>query len=103
LKTSLQKLIPLPNQVSPIDPANNLGGTFGASGSLKFDRWNYDIKVNWNPSGKAVVWGKLSRMGAPVTGKHIFGEMVGPNIGTAGVGDVRVNMPSFGLTYTFSQ
>lgn len=98
----IQKRIPLPNQASPTDPVNNLAGNFGASGTLKFDRRNYDLKVNWNPTGKAIVWGKLSRMGAPVTGKHIFGEMVGPNIGTAGDGDVRVNMPTFGFTYTFS-
>lgn len=98
----IQKRIPLPNQVSPIDPQNNLSGNFFASGTLKFNRRNYDFKMNWHPNAKIVVWGKLSRMGAPVSGKHIFGEMVGPNIGTAGVGDVRVNMPSFGITYTVS-
>jgi hypothetical protein len=99
---SIQKLIPLPNQVSPTDLLNNLSGNFGASGTLKFNRNNYDIKGNWNASPQLAVWGKLSRMGAPVTGKHIFGEMVGPNLGTAGDGDVRVNMPTFGFTYTFS-
>jgi len=41
-------------------------------------------------------------MGSNVTGKHIFGELVGPNIGTAGDGDVRVNLPTSGFTYTFS-
>ncbi|MBI4874355.1 MAG: TonB-dependent receptor [Acidobacteria bacterium] len=99
---AIQKLIPLPNQVSPTDPANNLGGTFGTGGTLKYNRNNYDIKGNWNASSKLAVWGKLSRMGAPVTGKHIFGDMVGPNIGTAGEGSVRLNMPTFGFTYTFS-
>lgn len=49
-----------------------------------------------------MIWGKLSRMDAPVTGKHIFGDMVGPALGTAGVGDVNVNMPTGGFTYTFS-
>lgn len=98
---SIQKLIPLPNQVSPTDP-NNLQGTFGAAGTLKYNRTNYDIKSNWHVSPGLVIWGKLSRMDAPVTGKHIFGEMVGPNIGTAGEGDVNVNMPTFGFTRTFS-
>jgi len=99
---AIQKLIPPPNQVSPTDPTHNLGGTFGAAGTLRYNRNNYDIKGNWNASENLVIWGKLSRMGAPVTGKHIFGEMVGPNLGTAGDGDVRVNMPTFGFTYTFS-
>ena len=30
----------------------------------KFDRNNYDFKVNWNASSQAQVWGKYSRMGA---------------------------------------
>ncbi len=99
---AIQKLIPEPNQVSPTDIPNNLSGNFAAAGTLKFNRNNYDIKSNWNPSSKVVVWGKLSRMGAPVSGKYVFGEMMGPNLGTAGIGQVRLNMPAFGLTYTFS-
>jgi len=98
---AIQKLAPLPNQVSPTDP-NNLQGTFGATGTMKYNRDNYDIKVNWHASANLVVWGKLSRMDAPVTGKHIFGELVGPALGTAGIGDVNVNMPTCGYTYTFS-
>jgi len=99
---AIQQRIPIPNQKSPTDIPNNLTGNFGTAGTLKFNRNNYDIKTNWNPSSKMVIWGKLSRMGAPVSGIHIFGEMVGPNIGTAGEGSVRLNMPSFGMTYTFS-
>jgi outer membrane receptor protein involved in Fe transport len=97
----IQKNIPLPNQVSPTDP-NNLQGTFGAAGTMRLNRDNYDLKGNWYPKQDLMIWGKLSRMGAPVTGKHIFGEMVGPALGTAGLGDVRVNMPTFGFTYTMS-
>jgi len=97
----LQKMAPLPNQVSPTDP-NNLQGNFGASGTMKYNRNNYDVKVNWNASTKLVVWGKLSRMDAPVTGKYIFGDLMGPTLGTAGQGDVNVTMPTFGFTYTFS-
>jgi outer membrane receptor protein involved in Fe transport len=99
---TIQQMAPLPNQVSPTDIPNNLSGNFGASGTMKFNRNNYDIKSNWIPSSKMVVWGKLSRMGAPVSGKYIFGELVGPSLGTSGIGQVRLNMPAFGLTYTFS-
>jgi hypothetical protein len=99
---SIQKLAPLPNQVSPTDIANNLSGNFGAAGTLQFNRNNYDIKSNWNPSSKLAVWGKLSRMGAAVKGKYIFGELVGPALGTGGIGSVRLNMPAFGVAYAFS-
>ncbi len=98
---NIQKMAPLPNQVSPTDP-NNLQGTFGAAGTLKLNRDNIDLKVNYNASQRLLVWGKLSHMTAPVTGKHIFGDLVGPNIGTAGEGDVKVYMPTSGFTYTFS-
>jgi hypothetical protein len=99
---AIQKMAPLPNQPSPTDIPNNLTGNYAAAGTLKFNRNNYDIKSNWNASSKLVVWGKLSRMGAPVSGKYVFDELMGPNLGTAGIGQVRLNMPAFGMTYTFS-
>jgi len=99
---TIQQMAPLPNQVSVTDIPNNLSGNFAAAGTLKFNRNNYDIKSNYNPSSKLAVWGKLSRMGAPVSGKYVFGELMGPNLGTAGIGSVRLNMPAFGVTYTFS-
>src|SRR4029079_5907797 len=52
-------------------PGANVGGVpttrnYTRSGPYKFDRNNYDFKVNWNPSSQAQVWGKYSRMGANV-------------------------------------
>jgi outer membrane receptor protein involved in Fe transport len=98
---AIQRLAPLPNQTSLTDP-NNLQGTYAASGTTKLDRNMYDVKINWNPTSKLAVWGKYSRMGAPVAGKYVFGELAGPALGTEGFGDTKVNIPTVGFTYTFS-
>lgn len=98
---AIQKRIPLPNQISPTDP-NNLQGTYGASGTLSLDRDMYDVKINWNASQKFLLFGKYSRMNAPVSGKYVFGDMGGPALGTEGFGDTKVNIPVVGYTYIFS-
>jgi hypothetical protein len=97
----IQNLAPLPNQPAPTDPFN-LSGTYGAGGSLKLDRNNYDIKVNWVKTANLMIWGKLSRMDSPVRGAYVFGDLGGPAIGTEGFGDTNVNIPTFGYNYTFS-
>jgi hypothetical protein len=97
----IQAMAPLPNQRAPTDPFN-LSGTYGAGGSMRLDRNNYDVKVNWATSKNLMIWGKLSRMDAPVTGTYIFGDLGGPAIGTEGFGDTNVNIPTVGFTYTFS-
>ncbi len=97
----IQKLAPMPNQVSPTDP-NNLQGTFAQSGTLVLNRNMQDYKVNYNATSKLMVWGKYSRMDAPVHGVPVFGELMGPMLGTAGVGSTTTQLPTFGVTYTFS-
>jgi hypothetical protein len=62
----------------------------------------YDLKENYNATSKLMVWGKYSRMDAPVAGLTIFGAMMGPTLGTSGVGNTHVQLPTFGYTYTFS-
>jgi hypothetical protein len=96
----IQKLAPLPNQTG-----TGLGGlqeNFTASGTFKLDRNNYDFKTNWNVSEKLMIWGKYSRMDAPVTGLVPFGELVGPAIGAAspGNGDTTVQLPTVGFNLT---
>ena len=98
----IQRLAPLPNQVSPTD-ANNLQGTYLAQGPLKLNRNNYDIKGNYNWTQKLMVWAKLSRMDSPVQGVYAFGDALGgPALGTDGFGDTNVNIPTVGYTYSFS-
>ena len=64
----------------------------------KFDRNNYDFKVNWNLSSAAQVWGKYSRMGANV---DVAAGLPGRTT-TAVNGDTTVNMYTFGTTWTIN-
>jgi outer membrane receptor protein involved in Fe transport len=98
---AIQKQAPLPNQISPTD-VNNLQGNYGQSAVLSLNRNMYDVKINWNTTSKLAVWGKYSRMGAPVKGAYVFGDLGGPALGTDGFGDTHVNIPTVGFTYTFS-
>ncbi|MCS7023319.1 MAG: hypothetical protein NZV14_00850 [Bryobacteraceae bacterium] len=98
----IQKLAPLPNR--PATDAFGLQQNFVASGTFKLDRNNYDFKTNWNVNDKLMVWGKYSRMDAPVTGLVPFGPLVGPAIGAAspGNGDTTVQLPTVGFNYSIS-
>jgi hypothetical protein len=98
---NIYKDVPLPNQVSPTDPLN-LGGNYGTSGILKLNRNQYDTKINYNVSQNLAVWGKYSRMDAPVQGKYVFGDLGGPALGTEGFGDTTTQLVTSGYTYTFS-
>jgi hypothetical protein len=97
----IQRNLPLPNQRNPNDP-NNLGGNYFVSAVMPLNRNMYDLKVNYSATPRLAVWGKYSRMGAPVDGRYAFGEMGGDPLGTAGYGATHVNIPTGGFTYTFS-
>ncbi len=96
----IQSMAPLPNQTG--SGLFNLSQNFGFGNTVKLDRDQYDLKVNWNATSNLMVWGKYSRMDGLVFGAPPFGELVGPTIGTQGTGDTNVNIPTFGYTYTFS-
>jgi len=66
---NIYKDMPLPNQKSPTDLQYNLGGNYGKSAVLRLDRKQYDVKVNWTANEKLAIWGKYSRMDAPVQGR----------------------------------
>ncbi|MCZ2157087.1 MAG: carboxypeptidase regulatory-like domain-containing protein [Bryobacterales bacterium] len=93
--------IPLPNQISPTDP-NNLAGNYGASGVLSLTRNQYDFKPNWVVNDKLSLWGKYSRMDAPVSGKYVFGDKGGPALGTDGKGDTTTQLATVGYNVTVS-
>ncbi len=93
--------MPLPNQISPTDP-NNLQGNYFASGVLSLTRNQYDFKPNWVVNDKLNVWGKYSRMDAPVSGVYAFGDNGGPALGTDGFGDTVTQLVTAGYNYTFS-
>ncbi|MBI2687379.1 MAG: TonB-dependent receptor [Acidobacteria bacterium] len=98
---NIYKDMPMPNQISPTDP-NNLSGNYFVSGILKLNRNNYDVKVNYSVNKKLSVWGKYSRMDAPVNGVYPFGSLGGSALGTEGFGETTTQLPTFGYNHTFS-
>ena len=103
ISRKIQALAPLPNMAGTSQGTIN---NFFSSGTEKLNRYNYDFKVNWNPTNTLVIWGKYSRMDAAVDSKFAFGEQLGgPGLSRAGapeVSEVKVNIPTFGYTKTFS-
>jgi hypothetical protein len=93
--------MPLPNQISPTDP-NNLQGNYLAQGIMSLIRNQYDYKMNWNTTSKLMIWGKYSRMDAPVRGHYPFGDLGGAALGTEGIGDTTTQLVTAGHNYTFS-
>ncbi len=90
-------LLPSPNQ--SVFPSNYL-----ATGTYEFNRDNMDLKVNYNPTYKAAIFGRYS-----ISPSEIFDP---PSLGAAG-GDAtaggqpglapgRIQSASLGGTYTFS-
>ena len=107
------RINPISKKIEDLAPLPNLPGTsqgtlnnYFTSGTEKLNRYNYDAKVNWNPTSSLVVWGKYSRMDASVGSKFAFGDQLGgPGLSRAGapeVTDTTVNIPTFGYTKTFS-
>ncbi len=93
---AVQSYYPEPNQ-----PGTN--NNFHSSDSPPFDRAYYDSKVNFNVSDKYSLWVKHGFMDAPVSGSPIFGVAGGPAPGgSPGNAETKVNLATFGHTYTFS-
>jgi hypothetical protein len=98
---NIYKDVPLPNQLSPTDPLN-LSGNYFKSGVLSLNRNQYDLKVNYNLTKNFLLWGKYSRMDAPVQGTYVFGDLGGAALGTEGKGETTTQLVTAGYTYTFS-
>jgi outer membrane receptor protein involved in Fe transport len=109
----VSRMSPISRRIQALAPLPNLPGTsagtinnFFSSGTEKLNRYNYDVKINWNPTSTLNLWGKYSRMDAAVDSKFVFGEQLGgPGLSRAGapeVSDVLVSIPTFGYTKTFS-
>ena len=97
----IQALYPAPNNAGT-QGSTNVGGqavfrNFVRQQDRKFDRNNYDFKVNYNLSAASQIWGKYSRMGASVTSPQ-------RGLGYDGsiIGDTTVQMWTFGDTWTIS-
>ncbi len=86
-------------------PEPNLGGVFSnyfASGNETLDRYNYDLKINYNRNVKHMMWGKYSAMDALVDCPFSLGAAGGVALCSAGEGDTLVQLATFGNTYILS-
>ena len=87
-------------------PAPNLPGTvnnYAASATPFINRYQTDVKVNWNRTEKHSVFVKYDNMVATSGGIGIFGVAAGPTpAGSPGTGHTTVQVASIGHTYTFS-
>lgn len=102
ISRKIQSLAPLPNLPGASQGTLN---NFFNSGTEKLNRYNYDVKINWNPASSLTIWGKYSRMDASVRSEFALGEVGGPGLSRAGapeVTDTVVQIPTFGYTKTFS-
>jgi hypothetical protein len=95
-------------KMASLIPLPNLGGTasnYFASAPVSFNRDNFDFKVNWNQSDKTSVWAKYSMMKALVHDEFSLGPAGGAGLangGSAGTGDVRVQVAAVGGVHTFT-
>ena len=107
------RINPISRRIQDLAPLPNLAGTsqgtlnnYFSSGTEKLNRYNYDLKINWNPKSDLAIWGKYSRMDASVDSKFAFGDQLGgPGLARAGAPEVTptdVSIPTFGYTKTFS-
>ncbi|HKX28456.1 MAG TPA: TonB-dependent receptor [Blastocatellia bacterium] len=92
----LLALIPLPN-IPGEQSANYLN-----SAPQTMDRYNYDVKVNWNRSERHQIWAKWSHMDAAVTGQFRLGAAGGLCLcdGGSGTGDTSSHVGTIGHTLT---
>jgi hypothetical protein len=105
------RMDPIAQQFQALLPLPNLPGVsnnYTDTGIVSFDRDNYDFKVNWNISNALQIWGKYSRMDATVYSDMWLGNPPDGGAGGAGFGsgsgdgNTKVQLGTFGVTYTLS-
>ncbi|MDP2997261.1 MAG: TonB-dependent receptor [Bryobacterales bacterium] len=101
------RLNPATSKLLALVPRSNLPGdtnNFFNVGAQRFNRNNFDAKVNWNRNVKNQVWVKYSIMEALVRGSFGLGAAGGGCLCDGGVGDghTRTQIAGIGQTYTVS-
>jgi Carboxypeptidase regulatory-like domain/TonB dependent receptor len=92
-------------QLLELIPRANLPGTnanYFNSAPQTMDRYNYDVKVNWNRNDRHQIWAKWSHMDANVTGQFRLGAAGGLCLcdGGSGVGTTNTHIGTVGHTWT---
>jgi carboxypeptidase family protein/TonB-dependent receptor-like protein len=90
----------LPALTRPGSFTNN----YDAYGGTQYNRDNWDFKVNYNPTDRAMVWGRYSLSPMDIVAPMVLGPAAGDafNGGNPGHAGGRVQTAASGLTYTIS-
>jgi hypothetical protein len=102
------RISPVTNRILPLvpnpnNPTANVTNNLFVNGVGKFDRNNYDGKVNWNRNERHTMFFKFSQLTALVGGVNGLGELVGSGVGgDAGLGDTKQYIGTVGTNYTIS-
>jgi hypothetical protein len=77
---------------------------YDAYGGTQYNRSNWDFKVNYNPTNKAMIWGRYSFSPMDIPGIFALGKAEGDALGGAQPGKAggRVQTTAAGFTYTLS-
>jgi len=95
----LIQLIPAPNQI-----ATGVSNNYFASGTYEFNRDNFDLKVNYNPTAQATMFARYSISPSKIFDPPSLGEAGGDALagGQPGTAPGRVQSAAVGGAYTFS-
>jgi hypothetical protein len=105
------RISPIAQQLQARLPMPNLPGNtsnYTDTGTVDFNRNNYDFKINYNVSSAAQIFAKYSRMDGNVysdmwLGNPSDGGAGGGGFGVgSGTGDTKVQIGTIGLTWTLS-
>jgi hypothetical protein len=77
---------------------------YDAYGAGIYNRWNADFKVNYNPTDRAMIWGRYSISPMDIPGVFVLGPAEGDVFagGQPGTAGGRIQTTAAGLTYTIS-
>jgi len=83
---------------------NSFTNNYDAYGGTQYNRDNWDFKVNYNPTQKAMVWGRYSISPMDIVAPLVLGKAGGDafNGGNPGHAGGRVQSAASGFTYTIS-
>ena len=83
---------------------NAFTNNYDAYGNTEYNRNNWDFKVNYNPTDKAMVWGRYSLSPMDIVAPLVLGPAGGDAFGGGNPGHAggRVQSTAAGFTYTLS-
>jgi len=108
------RIDPITAKVLPLWPTGNVPPQYDAEGNiinnqfvqtpLKFNRHNFDFKVDWNRSDKHLMWFKYSTMRALTDATCAYNDTFSPPCpgGEAGITHALVQTTTIGHTWTLS-